>query len=147
MYLVHGTFLKKNSVKLYSEFFHGTFFPEFFHGTYQCVLGLIWVPAQKLLVKSSTMGCRWSWSSPGGARATFFKKRPKTMSPIQCDYRDTTKGNLKEYVESIHEDVSYPCGQCDCRVTTKGNLKEHVQSIQEGVGYPCDQYYYSMLSL
>ena len=65
----------------------------------------------------------------------------------KCDYRDTTKGHLKEHVESIHEDVRYPCGQCDCRVTTKGNLKEHVRSIQEGVSYPCDQYYYSTLSL
>ena len=78
---------------------------------------------------------------------SFFKTRPKTMSSIQCDYRDTTKGHLKEHVESIHEDVSYPCGQCDCRVTTKGNLKEHVRTIQEGVSYPCDQYDYSTLSL
>ena len=46
----------------------------------------------------------------------------------KCDYKDTTKGHLKEHIESIHEDVLYSCGQCDCRVTTKGNLKENLEN-------------------
>ena len=95
-------------MKLYSEFFHGTFLlPEFF------LLPLL--------------------------NESFVDDKK--------EFRATTGGHLKENVESIHEDVHYPCGQCDCRVTTKGKLKEHVRSIQEGVSYPCDQYYYSMFSL
>ena len=35
------------------------------------------------------------------------------------------EGNLKEHRESIHEGVRYPCDQCDYKATTKGNIKKH----------------------
>ena len=41
------------------------------------------------------------------------------------DYKVNCAGHLKEHVESIHEGVRYSCDQCDYRATTKGNLKRH----------------------
>ena len=57
----------------------------------------------------------------------------------QCDYKPTTKGDLKRHVESIHEGVRYTCDQCDYKPTTKGGLKRHVESIHDGVRHTCDQ--------
>ena len=47
----------------------------------------------------------------------------------QCEYKATQKGNLKQHIESIHENITYPCDQCEYKSTWKGNLKKHIESI------------------
>ena len=46
----------------------------------------------------------------------------------KSDLEANFAGHLKEHVESIHEGVRYSCDQCDYRATTKGNLKRHEMS-------------------
>ena len=55
-----------------------------------------------------------------------------------CDYRATTKVNIKRHLQSIHEGVKYSCKQCEFKATQKKNVKRHVKSVHEGVQYNCD---------
>jgi len=56
-----------------------------------------------------------------------------------CDYKTTTKENLRIHTKSIHEGIKHPCDQCDYKATQKSSLNIHKQSIHEGITYPCDK--------
>ena len=55
----------------------------------------------------------------------------------QCEYKSTTKSNLKSHKLTKHEGVKYNCDQCEYKATTKGNLKRHKLSKHESYRFKC----------
>ena len=68
----------------------------------------------------------------------WFNNKAASQDCPYCDYKATTKRNLKRHVESKHQGVCYSCDYCAYKATTKGNLKIHVESKHQGVCYSCD---------
>ena len=44
----------------------------------------------------------------------------------QCDYKGTSKSNLKQHMASFFEGECHPCQQCDYKATQKQNLKTDI---------------------
>ena len=59
----------------------------------------------------------------------------------QCEYKATTKSNLRVHILSIHEGIIFDCAQCVYKATQKSSLsnKEHKKSKHERIKYSCDQ--------
>ena len=49
----------------------------------------------------------------------------------QCEYKAKTKGMLKFYHISLHQDLKYSCNPCGYQTSRKGNLTKHQQSVHE----------------
>ena len=63
----------------------------------------------------------------------------KSFSCESCNYKTTTKENLRIHSKSIHEGIKYPCDQCDYKATQRSSLNTHKQSIHEGITYACEK--------
>ena len=50
-----------------------------------------------------------------------------------CEYEATTKSNLHQHVQSIHNGVKHSCEFCEYKASSKGNLHKHIKSIHNGV--------------
>ena len=57
----------------------------------------------------------------------------------QCDYQATKQNHLTVHIQSKHDGVRYACSQCDYQATTQNRLTVHIQSKHEGLKYACDQ--------
>lgn len=44
----------------------------------------------------------------------------------QCDKTFKQKGHLGVHLKAVHQGIRFPCSICDYKATTKGNLKQHV---------------------
>ena len=42
-----------------------------------------------------------------------------------CDYKSTTKENLKVHTQAKHASTKFTCSMCDFQATVKGHLKRH----------------------
>ena len=51
----------------------------------------------------------------------------------KCDYKTTTKINLKQHIKSIHDKVVFSCEQCDYKTANKNSLNQHFKSIHKKV--------------
>ena len=51
----------------------------------------------------------------------------------KCDYKTTTKSNLKQHIKSIYDKVMFSCEQCDYKTANKNSLNQHLKSIHEKV--------------
>ena len=49
-------------------------------------------------------------------------------------------GNLKIHIDSVYEQIKYPCNQCEYKATEKGHLQTHIESVNERVKYHCNEY-------
>lgn len=59
------------------------------------------------------------------------------------------KWNVKEHVDSVHNNFQYQCPveDCDKMFTQKGSVRHHVDSVNSNVRYPCPvEYCYAILT-
>ena len=54
-----------------------------------------------------------------------------------CEHQATQKRHLKRIIESKHENKRYPCPFCDIQLTAKRNLKQHIEAKHENERYAC----------
>merc|ERR1712062_57961 len=57
----------------------------------------------------------------------------------QCQKDFSSKENLIEHVEGVHEGVEFQCDQCSKTYTYRNGLHDHIQSVHQGVTFKCDQ--------
>ena len=50
-----------------------------------------------------------------------------------CDYQATMKGNLKQHIQSEHEDIKYSCDQYNYQFRKKISLLEHNEVEHTGI--------------
>ena len=46
-----------------------------------------------------------------------------------CEYQAPLQGSLNTHIKSVHEKVKYPCNICEYEATGKGDVKRHIQSV------------------
>ena len=49
-----------------------------------------------------------------------------------CDYKSTTKAELKSHIRSVHEKIKVQCQLCEASFSRPSRLKLHVASVHEG---------------
>jgi uncharacterized Zn-finger protein len=51
-----------------------------------------------------------------------------------CEYKCTTKGNLKRHIKMVHDKIKdFECSLCDYKFSTKGNLKTHIKQVHDKI--------------
>ena len=51
---------------------------------------------------------------------------------VQQSYLKKEKGNLKNHIESVHEQLkAFKCSNCDYSTSRKSNLTIHISSVHE----------------
>ena len=48
-----------------------------------------------------------------------------------CDYKSSTKANLKVHTDAKHLGIRYSCDKCDYKGSQAGSLKIHKQNIHD----------------
>ena len=67
----------------------------------------------------------------------------KKLGCDDCEYIETTTGNLKVHVLAKHKGIRFKCDDCEYSGTTKGNLNVHVLAKHKGIRFKCDDCEYS----
>ena len=57
------------------------------------------------------------------------KKPRENFKCVICSKSYKKSGNLKQHIESAHEEKSYKCDLCSSKFTEKVNLKKHIESV------------------
>ena len=63
-----------------------------------------------------------------------------------CHTSFSTKGNLKNHKDSVHEGVKHDCDQCDYKGTTRSSVQRHKNSVHNPEGkdvFTCSQCVYT----
>ena len=42
-----------------------------------------------------------------------------------CDYLSNRKDNMQTHINSVHNDIRYPCNECEYKATQKSHLRRH----------------------
>ena len=60
--------------------------------------------------------------------------RNKELQKLNLHIKESTKGNLKRHIETVHERIKpFKCNFCDYKSARKANLNEHVESAHGGI--------------
>merc|ERR1712129_378035 len=57
--------------------------------------------------------------------------------PKSVQENSSTKGNLSQHHQSVHEGTKYSCGSCDYQSSHRANVSKHKKSVHDKVRYPC----------
>ena len=64
----------------------------------------------------------------------IIRNHKRKVFAKQCDYQETSKGDLTQHKRAVHEGAKYPCGQCNHKETLKIHLVRHKKAVHEGMG-------------